>query len=55
MDLKGVDEIKACKVEIQVAIFPEKKYVVRTLTIENKNGNRVGFTIPPACWRIRTW
>jgi hypothetical protein len=47
MDLRGAAPITACQVEIQVASWPEDKFIARTLTIENGAGNRVGFNLPP--------
>ncbi len=44
--LKGVDPITKCKVEVQVASWPEEKYIARTMTIESAAGSEVAFTLP---------
>lgn len=46
--IKGADPISRCKVEVQVASWPEEKYVARAMTIESATGPQVAFTLPPS-------
>ena len=48
IQISGADPISKCKVEIQVASWPEAKFIARTFTIENANGSDVAFTLPPS-------
>ena len=46
--LKGADPITRCKVAVQVASWPEEKYIARSMTIESTTGAQVAFTLPPS-------
>lgn len=44
--IRGAEPITSCTVEVQVASWPEEKYVARTMTIANPGGAEVAFTLP---------
>jgi len=46
LTLKGADPISRCKVDVQVASWPEEKYIARSMTIESTTGAQVAFTLP---------
>ncbi len=48
LTLRGAEAISHCKVEVQVASWPEEKYIARSMTIENPRGAEVAFTLPPS-------
>lgn len=46
--LRGAEPIARCKVDVQVASWPEEKYIARSMMIENLAGVEVAFTLPPS-------
>ncbi len=46
LDIRAPEKITAVKVEAQVASYPDKSGVVKTVTISNDTGNSVGFILP---------